>query len=276
MDLRLAGKVVVVTGASGGIGWAVADLLAREGARLVLQGHTQVESLRSRVDGSALAARAHVVAADLRQPEGVEAVFDEAVTRFGGADGCVACAGIWPAEPLLLSRTPVDRIKDILEGNLLTSLLTARSFLSQVEATGRQGSSLVLVGSTAARFGEAFHTEYAAAKAGLRGLLLSYKNEVVRVDAEGRCNLVEPGWTATPMAAEALESDELVIQALRTMPLRRVAAPRDVASTIAFLLSPLSRHVTGECLMVAGGMEGRLLWREEDIDPGRARGNASS
>ncbi|MFN7973861.1 MAG: SDR family oxidoreductase [Acidobacteriota bacterium] len=116
----------------------------------------------------------------------------------GGVDVCVANAGIWP--PTRSSPPARDdplRIQEVIQVNLLGAIYTARAFLRQVESTARRGSALVLVGSTAGRFGEAGHTEYAVSKgAGLRGPdALVYKNEVVAIDPGGRCNLVEPGWT---------------------------------------------------------------------------------
>ena len=74
-------------------------------------------------------------------------------------------------------------------------------------------------------------------------------------------NLVEPGWTVTPMAEATLEASDAIDAVTRTMPLRRVASPADVAAAVLYLASPaLARHVSGETITVAGGMEGRVLW----------------
>jgi 3-oxoacyl-[acyl-carrier protein] reductase len=142
---------------------------------------------------------------------------------------------------------------------------TARAFLTALRRVGPRpdghGASLIFIGSTAGRFGEAGHAEYAATKAALRGLMLSLKNEIVHVDPWARVNLVDPGWTVTPMAQAELEKTGQIPQITRTMPLRRVASPEDVAGAVLFFASPaLSRHVSGEAITVAGGMEGRVLW----------------
>ena len=118
----------------------------------------------------------------------------------------------------------------------------------------------MLVGSTAGRFGEAGHADYAAAKAAIQGgLLLSLKNEVARLGPRVRVNAVAPGWTVSPMTRGMLEEDD-VRRITRTMPLRKVATPEDVAAQVVVLASErLSGHVTGELVTVAGGMEGRVL-----------------
>jgi len=118
----------------------------------------------------------------------------------------------------------------------------------------------VLVGSTAGRFGEAGHADYAAAKSAIQvGLLLSLKNEIVRIGANGRVNAVAPGWTYSPMTRGRLDP-ELVERITRTMALRKVATADDIARAVVVLASDeLSGHVSGELITVAGGMEGRTV-----------------
>jgi 3-oxoacyl-[acyl-carrier protein] reductase len=134
----------------------------------------------------------------------------------------------------------------------------ARGFLREVERNGQ--GSLVLVGSTAGVFGEAGHTDYAAAKSAiLGGLLLSLKNEIVRIAPLGRVNAVAPGWTESPMT-RGLVDDDRVHEVTRTMALRKVAQPEDVAAQIVALASDeISGHVSGQVVVVAGGMEGRTV-----------------
>src|SRR5581483_7455857 len=130
-----------------------------------------------------------------------------------------------------------------------------------VERAGH--GSLVLVGSTAGRFGEAGHSDYAAAKSAIQvGLLLSLKNEIVRIAPLGRVNAVAPGWTYSPMTRGALDP-EVVDRVTRTMALRKVASADDIARAVVVLSSDaLSGHVTGQLVTVAGGMEGRTVHPE--------------
>ena len=154
---------------------------------------------------------------------------------------------------------PLDRWEAVLSANLTATFLTAKGFLREVERTGR--GNLVLVGSTAGRFGEAGHADYAAAKSAIQvGLLLSLKNEIVRIAPRGRVNAVAPGWTYSPMTRGALDP-EVVDRLTRTMPLRKVALAEDIARAVLVVLASdeLSGHVTGEVITVAGGMEGRTL-----------------
>jgi 3-oxoacyl-[acyl-carrier protein] reductase len=188
----------------------------------------------------------------------VAALFEAAERELGGVDVCAAVAGVWPDEEEPVWNLPFERWEATLRGNLTATFLTARAFFRVVEHTGH--GNLVLVGSTAGRFGEAGHADYAAAKAAIQvGLLLSLKNEIVRIAPRGRVNAVAPGWTYSPMTRGELD-EELVARISRTMALRKVAQAEDVARAVVVLASDeLSGHVTGELVTVAGGMEGRTL-----------------
>jgi 3-oxoacyl-[acyl-carrier protein] reductase len=254
MDTGLNDKVAFITGASGGIGQALTAAFRAERARVAACSRRGVPA----------SDRVLSVLADVRRLDQVEAAMAEALAACGRVDVCVVNAGIWPKASLPLHQLPEARVREVMETNLLGAIWTARAFLGALARTGPRadghGASLVFIGSTAGRFGEAGHAEYAATKAALRGLTLSLKNEIVALDPWARVNLVEPGWTVTPMAAATLEASGALDQVTRTMPLRRVATPEDVAAAVMYLASPtLSRHVSGETITVAGGMEGRAL-----------------
>lgn len=291
MDLGLGDKVAVVTGAAGGIGAALVRAFLAEGARVVATHHRPRAGGDSgggrdgdgRRDGDGgghggghgggagdgdapTDERVLWAQADVRRPEALEAALRAAEARWGRADLCVVNAGVWPPEDLPLDALPEERVREVVEVNLLGAMWTARAFMASLRRSGPRadghGASVIFIGSTAGRFGERGHAEYAASKAALRGLMLSLKNEIVAVDPWGRVNLVDPGWVVTPMVQEALDRDPGRVEAAtRTMALRRLATPEDVAAAALFFASPImSRHISGEALLLAGGMEGRILW----------------
>jgi 3-oxoacyl-[acyl-carrier protein] reductase len=227
---------------------------AAEGARPLVHFHRGEDRAR------ALAAEvgAPLAQSDLTSEADVARLFEEAGSALGGIDVCVQVQGVWPRDDVPVWDLPLERWEETLRTNLTATFLVARGFLREVERS-RHGS-LVLVGSTAGVFGEAGHADYAAAKSAiLGGLLLSLKNEIVRIAPLGRVNAVAPGWTESPMTRGLVEP-ERVAAVSRTMALRKVAQPEDVARQVVVLASDkLSGHVTGQVIVVAGGMEGRTV-----------------
>jgi 3-oxoacyl-[acyl-carrier protein] reductase len=255
VDTGLAGKGVLVTGGAGGIGSACVRAFAAEGARVAIHYRTsgeRAEALAAEVGAAA------TLQADLTEESEVDRLFAAAREELGQIDVCAAVAGMWPRDDEPVWRLPLARWEEVLRANLTATFLTARGFLGEVKRTGH--GSLVLVGSTAGRFGEAGHADYAAAKAAVQvGLLLSLKNEIVRIAPGARVNAVAPGWTYSPMTRGELE-ETFVERLTRTMALRKVALADDVARAVVVLASDeVSGHVTGELVTVAGGMEGRTI-----------------
>ncbi len=254
METGLGGKVVLVTGGAGGIGQAICRKFAEDGAKVAVHFHTsseEAESLAAEIGGIA-------VHADLRVPSQADEMVAEIVSQMGGIDVCVANSGSYPPEPKPMWEIDEERWNSTIMSNLGVTANTSRSFLSH--ASTRGSGSLVLVGSTAGVYGEAGHSDYAAAKGAITtGLLLSLKNEVSRFGSM-RVNAVAPGWTLTPKKEEAGLDEEVSERAKSTMALKKLATPEDVARAIVVLSSDeVSGHITGQVIEVAGGMEGRLV-----------------
>lgn len=276
----LRDKVVVITGASGGIGRALAEQFHAEGARLVLMGNSAYPALEALAREQRWSDHL-LLKVDSTDAEAMMAACTRAAAHFGRLDVCIANAGRWTPEFALVHHALAQRIQDNIATNLLGSMWTARGFFAALERSGPRadghGASLVFIGSTAGRFGEKGHAEYAASKAAMHGLMMSLKNEIVELDPYGRVNLVEPGWTVTHMARAALDTPGVVSRVVRTMPLRQLARAMDVARVCVGLSSPaMSRHLSGQTLTVAGGMEGRTLWDADQVDEAAIRARARS
>lgn len=269
VETGLKGQRVLITGASGGIGNVMAELFASEGCRLILHANSRESELAKRAAESSW--DAVVGSGDLRQPEVAQALIDQGIQYFGGVDICIVNAGIWPKPDVFLADMSTQRIRDVIEINLFSAMWTAQAFLAGLkrrrDVQSGVGASLCMIGSTAGQFGESGHCEYSVSKAGMYGMLRTLKNEIVHEDRYGRVNLVEPGWTVTEMAKETLAQPGAIEKSLQSVPIRQLARPEDIARVVLSLSSPyLSRHVSGQTITVAGGMEGRVQWQPQDID----------
>jgi 3-oxoacyl-[acyl-carrier protein] reductase len=255
MDTELQGKGVLVTGGAGGIGSAVVRAFAEEQAKVAVHYHQSAD----KAEALARELRGVALRADLTSEADVDALVPAAVKALGRLDVLVANAGVWPSADEPVWKMPLARWRRTLAENLDSVFLSCRAFLRHVETTG--SGNIILIASTAGLFGEAGHSDYAAAKGALAsGFLKSLKNELTRIAPLGRVNTVCPGWTGVERNQHKLTDPAFVERVTRTMPLRKLGRPEDVARVVVTLASDrISGHVTGEVITVAGGMEGRVL-----------------
>lgn len=247
---------VAITGAGSGIGRATALRLAADGARLTLLGRD-----RAKLTATAQAARAcgaggvtiHVC--DIRDGQAVDTAFDAAAAEQGVFHALVANAGIGGAN----APGPGDRFDELVDTNLRGTYRCLRAAQRHL-APGPDPRHLVVVASVLARFGVAGYTGYCASKAALLGLVRALAIELAAQDVQ--VNAVCPGWVDTEMAAagfrgiaEHMKTDASTARAraLSAVPLRRIGLPAEVAGTIAWLMSPDARGMTGQGIDINNG-----------------------
>lgn len=272
METALADKIIVITGASGGIGSAIARKFAAEGAHLVLHCRSNVAGARE-LQRELPAVRSIIVRADLTKEADVARLFRDAKKQFGRVDTLVANAGSWETRDVPLHAMSLRQWRHTQDAVLTSAFLCAREFLKLV--ANQQRGNLTFIASTAGVFGEAWHADYAAAKAAMAfGLTRTLKNEIARLApvardyCGGRVNCVCPGWTVVPRTAGKLKDAAVVRRVAATRALPQMGRPDDIANAVVYLSSDaLARHVTGETMVIAGGMEGRLLWQPQEVDP---------
>ncbi|KAG8631389.1 hypothetical protein KVT40_000529 [Elsinoe batatas] len=266
--LALEGLHAFVTGAAGGIGSEIVRELLSNGCKVTAHDLRPITSLPT-------SPNLHLVSGDIASEPSITSAIASAYAHFGPISLLAANAGITneQSHPNIWEM-PVETWDNVYRVNVRGTFLTIKHFLlSAKEHQDRTGElvrnlSIVVTGSECGVFGQAGHSEYASGKAGLQyGLVLTVKNEIVRLNPRGRINAVAPGWVDTELIGDRLDDErELYMESQGTVPLRKIARPEDVARMVAFLSSERAAgHVSGQCVSVDGGMEGRIVWREEEV-----------
>ncbi|OXN04450.1 hypothetical protein CDV58_06305, partial [Aspergillus fumigatus] len=269
--LGLESLHVFITGAAGGIGQRAVQEFLDQGCKVTAYDLRPFEV--SDTIGESYA-RLNIQRGDISDEESIRSGIALAVKRFGPINILIANAGITDeSHDYPIWELPLETWEKTYSVNVRGTFLTIKHFLRAArtaqQAMGRELENLAIVvtGSETGVFGQEGHAEYASGKAGLQyGLVKSVKNEIVRLNSRARINAVAPGWVDTPMIEGRLDDPkELWAEAQATVCLKKIAKPEDVARTMAFLASHRAAgHITGQCLSVDGGMEGRLLWKESD------------
>lgn len=251
VKISLDGQVAIVTGGSRGIGAAAVKLLSAAGARVVFSYQRQREAAAAVV---AQCPRAQVVSlrADAARPASAERLVAQAVSRWGRLDIAINNAGYWNPEARPLARLDPARWDAMLAINLRAAYALARAAARQMRRQPPRAAvrgRILLVSSTAGQRGEAYHSHYGAAKAGVIGLVRGLAPELAPAGILVNC--LAPGWVETDMSAPALRRDRQRV--LAAIPLGRVGRPEEIAGGLLFLCSPWASFMTGAVLSMNGG-----------------------
>jgi 3-oxoacyl-[acyl-carrier protein] reductase len=241
---KLDGKTALVTGASGGIGIAIARALHGQGAEVIISG-TREEKLLSLADE--LSNRVHVAAADLSDSESIDLLIKKAQDFVaGGVDIIINNAGV--VRDNLLVRMKDDELQQVLDVNLLAGFKLTRGLLRGMMK--RRWGRIIGISSVVGVMGNPGQTNYAASKAGMIGFSKALAQEVATRGIT--VNVVAPGMIETTMTEDL--SEEQSSRLLSTIPTGRLGRPDEVAASVIYLASKEAAYVTGATVHVNGGM----------------------
>jgi len=247
--MLLENKVVLITGASRGIGRATAIEAARQGADVALNTYRDETAAAQVVaEIQARGRRAIAVDGDAAQPESAAAFVDAAVQVLGRVDVFVSNAGICPFHAFL--DMPVETLRRTMEVNLHGAYFMTQAAANQMVKQG-DGGSIVAISSISALVGGEMQTHYTPTKAGVHSLMQSC---AVALGRHGiRCNSVLPGTIATDINKDDLADPKKREYMEGRIPLGRLGRPEDIASVVAFLASDMASYMSGAALLVDGG-----------------------
>jgi 3-oxoacyl-[acyl-carrier protein] reductase len=240
-------KVAIVTGASRGIGRQIVLMLAREGAKVVFSYSKSVAEAESLMQETGkLGVRAIGLQIDVRDFEKTKELIEKAKSEFGGLDILVNNAGITRDKAMMMMTR--EEWLEVLDTNLNGYFNVTRNAI--VTFLKQKSGNIVNITSVSGIIGLARQTNYAASKAGIIGLTKSLAREVAAYGI--RVNAVAPGFIATDMLSGLKQ--EFKDKMLENIPLSRLGSAEDVSRAVKFLLSDASSYITGQVLVVDGGL----------------------
>lgn len=242
MDFGLKDKRVFITGATDGMGKALAKVFVEEGAHVIIHGRPAKEEVLKR--NCEEIGNAEYVMADLSDNEQVEQVWKQ----VGDIDVLVNNAGVWPTA--YVEEMQTEDFHRTLDINLIAPFILSRNAVNAWTAQNKKGKIINIVSQAAFHGSTSGHAHYAASKAGLVAFTISLAREVAPYGIN--VNAVAPGMMRTPMNRDALAERE--DEYLKRIPLRRIADSEEVAYAVVYLAGNKSDYITGATMDVTGGM----------------------
>jgi 3-oxoacyl-[acyl-carrier protein] reductase len=252
MHLSMQNKVVLVTGGSRGIGAASVAMFAGAGAQVVFNYRSAEQEAKTLVEKVG-AAHCAAVRCDLSGTETARELVSATVERFGRLDALVVNHGIWPPRDVAIDAMEDAQWRETMAVNLDSVFALVKYGVAQMKKQPTSSAvrgHLVLVASTAAQRGEAFHCDYAATKGAVISMTKGLSTELAPDGIYVNC--VAPGWVETDMTKSALNGESRA-SILGKIPLGRAAKPEEIAAPILFLCTPHAGFITGEIFNVNGG-----------------------
>lgn len=248
IKVDLNGQVALVTGASQGLGQAIAITLASNGATVICVARNAEKLAETVAAIQQEGGQAEAISCDVKNAEAVDKLVDDVMENYGRLDILVNNAGI--TRDTLLPRMSDAEWDDVIETNLRGAFLFARA-ASRVMMRARYGR-IINISSASGLIGNPGQTNYSASKAGLIGMTRSLSRELAK--RKITVNAIAPGFIESEMT-QAL-GDAVIGEAKKHIPARRLGKPHEVASAVVFLASPAAAYTTGSVLTVDGGMTG--------------------
>jgi 3-oxoacyl-[acyl-carrier protein] reductase len=244
MNLDLTGQIALVTGASRGIGQAIADALMQSGAKVI--GTATTAEGAAAIDARLKGNGGRGVALNVTDPKACEDIIDSIVKDFGGIQILVNNAGI--TRDQLAMRMKSEEWTDVIDTNLSAVFRLSQAVLRPM-MKARSGR-IINITSIVGHMGNPGQANYAAAKAGVSGMTRALAREIGSRNITVNC--VAPGFIDTDMTRALSEEQQNALKA--NIPLARLGTPEDVAQAVAFLASPAAAYITGNTLHVNGGL----------------------
>lgn len=249
MDLGLRSKNVLITGSSNGLGKAIAEIMAGEGANVIISGRNEktVRKVAEQID-----VKQHIKAvpltADLEKEGAAEQLFEESLSALGSVDIMVNNAGIWPTA--YVREMEKEEFERTIYLDLEVPYILSRRMVNHLIENGRRGKIINIVSQAAFHGSTTGHAHYAAAKGGMVAFMISLAREVAGYGIN--INAVAPGMMETPMTKQVLANKEAYYKS--RIPVGHVAKPEEVAYAAVFLASNKADYLTGITIDATGGM----------------------